>query len=248
MKAKYFSYSLLLFLLFIISTTPVFAENWKKIDNGLHYKKLTVKDSEDEYYLHAFKINPRLYKIEPLITPTQSIQAIAKSHNALLAVNANFFDTNNKPLGLVTINRVEKNKFKNISWWGILCMNGKWLSIKHSSQYKKGACSNAIQAGPRIVINGNIPKLKNETSRKTAIGINKKGEMIIVASSSRIPIKTLANSFRKKETEGGLDCPNALNLDGGSSSQLYFSANDFELSLPSFVGIPVSLIVKKKKQ
>jgi uncharacterized protein YigE (DUF2233 family) len=79
----------------------------------------------------------------------------------------------------------------------------------------------AIQAGPRLVVNGKVPKLKSEISQKTAIGINRKGEVILLTTLYPFSVNELAKLMAKPESKGGLGCRYALNLDGGSSSQLY---------------------------
>jgi exopolysaccharide biosynthesis protein len=46
--------------------------------------------------------------------------------------------------------------------------------------------------------------------------------------------------------EGGLGCMNALNLDGGSSTQLYAKTQDFSLSIPSFSAVTDAVVVVPK--
>ena len=105
----------------------------------------------------------------------------------------------------------------------------------------------AIQAGPRLIINHRIPSLKDGDAERTALGITKNNQLIIVVTEKN-PMSTtrLAEIMRRSEDKDGLACQYALNLDGGHSTQLYANVNDFSLQLPGFSTIPDALIIVSK--
>lgn len=117
----------------------------------------------------------------------------------------------------------------------------KAVDFKNSS-----GISMALEAGPRLVMGGRPLKLKRETSPKTAIGIGKKGEIYLLASIYPLEINELARLMAKAENKGGLGCVTALNFDGGSSTQMYAHIKNFELKLPSYVGVPVGIGVFRR--
>lgn len=224
--------------------TSIKATAWDKLEKGIHYKKITLNTSEK---VHAFKVNPHRVQIKPIFSEKASkLSTLSQKEKALLAINANFFDTNGQALGLVKKDRKVLKPIKTISWWSVFCIRYKTASIIHSKNVRPGYCHQAVQAGPRLVVNGNIPKLKQNYSKKTAIGINKEGHVIMVATQSPLSITKLAELFQKSEAKGGLECRNALNLDGGSSTQLYAKIKDFTLNLTSYMPIPVALGVFSK--
>lgn len=197
--------------------------------------------------LHALKLDPKKLRLRPIQSTTPaSVKSLAEAHKALVVINANFFDTASKPLGLVVIDGKVTHPFKKISWWSIFCVKGDKASILHGNAYRDGLCDQAVEAGPRLVTNGQIPQLKDESSRKTAIGITSDGKVVIVATDGRLPIKKLASLFQKSEAQGGLGCPNAINMDGGTSTQIYANTSGFTLDIPSFIGVPVGLAVFRK--
>lgn len=219
------------------------ASDWNVLAQGLSYKKITLQTKT----IHVFKINPQYHLLKPIIEKETTVKNMAQNSGALLTINANFFDESGKPLGLVIQDGKELNPFKDISWWGIFYQENFQAHMIHSSQLKQtSSIKNAIQAGPRLVVNGTIPKLKSQNSAKSAIGINKKGEIFVVATLDSIDVIELAELMSKPEIRGGLGCMNALNLDGGSSTQLYAKIGDFELDLPNLATIPVGLGVFKK--
>lgn len=244
-----------LFSVFLFSASSVHAANWQELDTGIFYQKITIQRNPSvsrPAVVHVFKIDSKKYEFRPLLAAPNKkspINRMAKKAGALIGVNANFFDPQGNSLGLVVSNKKTINPFKKISWWGIFQVKRSIPSIIHSSQwYKARSITTALQAGPRLVVNGRIPKLKTETSQKTAIGINKKREVILLTTLYPLEIKELAQLMAKPESKGGLGCVQALNFDGGSSSQMYARVGSFRLNLPSYVDVPVGLGVFRKKR
>lgn len=78
----------------------------------------------------------------------------------------------------------------------------------------------ATQSGPMLVINGRLhPRFnRGSTSLKArnGVGVRADGKIIFAVSQGEVSFDAFARLFRD-----GLDCPNALFLDGGSASSLY---------------------------
>jgi uncharacterized protein YigE (DUF2233 family) len=222
--------------------------DWQTIESGLSYKKITIGTGDDAIELHALKINPHHFSVKPIFSEHRvNVRTMQESSHALAVINANFFDRNGEALGAVVLNGKELHAKKNISWWSVFCINHKGKAeIVPSQQDYKGLCEQAVQSGPRLAVNGQMPPIKDEVSRKSAVGINWQGEIVIVASGQAIGIHKLAQIFLTPENQGGLDCPDALNLDGGASSQFYMNAPGLKLTLPGFSAVPVGLGVFAK--
>ncbi len=232
-----------MFVLFILAISSfAHAAEWQQPIAGLHYAKLRVERPDQDIFLEVFRVDLHKLVLKPLWSTTRkTVQQFAEEQGALLVINANFFDGQFHPLGLVQARGQTLNPFKKISWWSIFCLKDQKASIIHSSQAQDLVCDTAIQAGPRLVVHGNVPKLKQEYSYRTALGINRNQEVLLVVSRGFISTAELAQIFAKPEAEGGLDCPNALNLDGGTSSQIYANAGGLRVSFGGFTGVPVGL-------
>jgi uncharacterized protein YigE (DUF2233 family) len=78
----------------------------------------------------------------------------------------------------------------------------------------------ATQSGPMPVINGRLhPRFdRRSISLKTrdGVGVRPDGKVIFAISQGEVSFDAFARLFRD-----GLNCPNALFLDGGSASSLY---------------------------
>lgn len=233
--------SILFFIFGILFTNPAHA-TWVEIDDGLFYQKIALDNGKISGFLHALKIAPKKFHLRPIMDKKRSnVRDMAKTSGALAVINANFFDTDGKALGLVVMDQKQVVNKKDISWWSIFCVNDKEAKIFHSSQFRSGQCDNAIESGPRLVIDGVIPKLKEEYSRKSAVGIRRNGDVIFVVSDKPLAISRLAEFLKMPENQGGLDCRNALNLDGGSSSQLYVKTKKMGFHIAGFSRVPVGL-------
>lgn len=95
---------------------------------------------------------------------------------------------------------------------------------------------------PRLLIRGNIPSLKAGVADRTALGITDEGKVIIlVTTNAAMSTRQLAQIMRAPP----LSCSDAINLDGGSSSQLYAKIDSFQLNVHGFSNVSDAIIVKK---
>lgn len=173
---------------------------------------------------------------------------MAKQSGAVAVINANFFDPSNRPLGLVLKEGRVLNGFHPTQWYAaFLTRNGKAQITKAFEKTHIRGFENGIQAGPRLVSSGRTPKLKNESSPKSVVGIDEAGLVWLIAATGPVEISQLARWLAKPTAKGGLGLPNALNLDGGSSTQFYLKAGKQEVSAPGLSWIPVGLGVFPRK-
>jgi uncharacterized protein YigE (DUF2233 family) len=168
--------------------------------------------------------------------------------HALLGVNAGFFTPDGKPLGLRINDGKVLSPAKPISWWGIFYLRNDTPELSSANSFKlSNDIDFAVQAGPRLLINKNIPHLKEGVGNRTAIGYNQNNEIIIaVSENAQLTTVQLAEILRRAEKNGGLGCLSALNLDGGSSSQAYAKVGNFVLDAPSFRAVADGVAVYPK--
>ncbi len=223
-------------LALLFTTTPLYATTWKKVVKGLDY---TYTEN-----IHAFKIDLKEFQISLFtakdIGDTDSTATmLAKKSGGILAINGGFFGPTHKPLGLLIRNGRALNPMHGTKWWGIFYIDNDkpFITLPHLFALQP-TITMALQAGPRLVVGGKIPKLKEAIARRSGIGIRKNGE-IVIAITDETPktMQEFAEMFRKSEKEEGFDCPNVLNLDGGRSSQLSFDYKGFKLEIPGIARV-----------
>lgn len=216
--------------------------NWKNIADGIQYKKVAVEKKANTEraslsgLIHIFQIDTLKYKLG-VITARQfgmtntDTKTMASISGALIAINGGYFTPEYDSLGLLVQNGQEINKLKWTSWWHVFQMNGyKPMIVTKQAWRLNSEIEMAIEAGPRLIVDGNIQEgLKPGIAERSAVGITMDGMVIIAATEGyQVSLSEFARTIREN------DCYDALNLDGGGSTQLYAKIKRFELNRPGF--------------
>lgn len=236
-------------LLISISNYSQAKSEWRTLAPGVEYQDLDDSFLTPWSHLHVFRINLKKNKLS-LVTAKDlsrqyaSIEEYAAFSKSLLAINGGFFDNNYKPLGLRINNKSQQSPAKNISWWGIFYVKNQRPYLTNFAQFNfDHQIDFAIQSGPRLLINNRIPPLKAGRAERSALGITHDGKVIILVTDN-MPLSTTELAQLMKAEP--LNCENALNLDGGSSSQLRAHLNSFQLDVHGFSNVSDAVIVKAK--
>ncbi|KTD50081.1 hypothetical protein Lqui_1406 [Legionella quinlivanii] len=236
-------------LLALLLNYALASNNWHKLTSGVEYQELKESYLTPWAHVYAFKINLKYNQLSLVFAKDMAVKyasadEYAQHSNALITINGGFFDQDFKPLGLRIKNRQLKSPLKQISWWGIFYIRNDKPYITNVRQFKRDSqIEFAVQSGPRLLINGQIPPLKPGRAERSALGITRDGEVIIlVTDNAALSTIELAQIMRAPP----LNCLNALNLDGGSSSQLHAQIDAFRLNVHGFSNVSDAVIVKKK--
>lgn len=241
-----------LFILFFSSSAAAKDSlSWKQLLPGLQQTSYSSKDAQgNSFTLELYKIDPKQFRLQvvqakDLGLEKVSAKEIVSKTGGLLAVNAGFFDPVYKPLGLIVKDGNVLNPVRPVSWWGVFSFDkasGPQVSRAEDFQAKPSV-EMAIQAGPRLVDEGRTFPLKKNDSQKTFIGITPENEIILgVTDSSAVDAPDLANILLKD-----LQLKEALNLDGGSSTQLYAKVGSFEKEIPGVTAVANGIVVLPRK-
>lgn len=232
-----------------VSATPTL---WQTLADGLQY---TVLQPSLHGRIYAFRIDPAKYDLSlafardtqdnPSSVSGASVEQLAKQSHALIAVNGGFFTPNYQSLGLRIQAGIMRSPIKPVSWWGVFYIRNHIPTIVSQRKFKETAgIYFAVQSGPRLVVNGAIPALKNTVDDRSALCITKQQQIIIIVTQgSSLSMHDFANLLSMPEHFGGLSCYNALNLDGGHSTQLYANVGSMKLSIPNLSPVADAVIV-----
>lgn len=237
MFAKKFSLLLIFFISFFANALAT--TQWSSLQPGLQYAIITNK-ANPTGQVRAFRIDPHYYTLQLAVAHQMQQTSLfadqmTEEKNVLIAINGGFFSPEMQSLGLRISHSQVLSTVKNISWWGIFLLNNNKPSIIPANAYQfSPQISFAIQAGPRLVVDGHITKVRGGKDARSALGITANGKIIIVVTDNLLlSMQELALLMSQSEKDGGLGCYQALNLDGGSSSQLYAHIKDFSLHVRS---------------
>lgn len=242
-------FNLIFFILCCLLCGPIQAEKaWSTLAPGIEYQDLGGELFIPWSHIHVFRIDLAKNKLDlvtakKLALKNASVDQFAQYSKALLSINGGFFDQDYKPLGLRINNQQLEHPLKYISWWGIFYTQNNKAHITNVGHFHyDNAINFAVQSGPRLIIKGTIPSLKPGIADRTALGITAEGKVIILVSTNyAMTLRELAQLFKKAP----LSCKDALNLDGGSSSQLFAHINSFRLNVHGFSNVSDAIIVKK---
>ena len=199
-------------------------------------------------HIHVFRIDLKYNQLDLTLAPDlgkklASVDELALHSHGKIAINGGFFDATYRPLGLRIGHHHQYSPIKPISWWGVFSIKDQKARVSKFNEINTNELDFAIQSGPRLLINGKIPSLKQGIAERTALGITADGHVIILATD-HMPLTTNALATLMKSFP--LSCQHALNLDGGSSTQLYAQLGLFQLSSPGFSLITDAVIVKPR--
>jgi uncharacterized protein YigE (DUF2233 family) len=227
------------------------AYNWILLNDGIVYAKYSFPSGgEGSTTLHAFQIDPAKARLDVVIADKKqaqgsSVRDMAAKNKAALVINGGFFTEEHKSIGLLIKSGKVVNPIHRTSWWSIFGIkNGTPFISTPRDFFPAPDISMAVQAGPRLVVDGTYPKLKEGLAARSAVGITRDGKVLIVVTEGMpVTMREIARRMGKSRFEGGLECVNAMALDGGSSVQLYSKIGKFELDISGISLIPNGLAV-----
>ncbi len=240
---------LLFFLVSLLLPLSSYAAgHWQKLSAGIEYQDLAGGLLAPWSHIYAFRIDLNQNKLgivsaKSLALKNASADQFGEHSQALLSINGGFFDQNFNPLGLRISNKKQENPLKRISWWGVFYIKNNKASISSLNRFHADdEIDFAMQSGPRLLIKRKIPPLKPGEADRSALGITADGKVIIlVSTNAAMSTNRLAHILKAPP----LSCIDAINLDGGSSSQLYAHIGSFQLNVHSFSNVSDAIVVKK---
>ena len=224
------------------SVLPV-TTGWERAGLGLEYRVSEVAGGLAQVV--ALQADPALLSVQVWDArqdglPGERAREFAKRHGAVAVINGGFFDEDREPLGLLIHRGERRSKLRKVDW-GIFLVAGGKARIVHTREGVPAGTREALQCGPRLVIAGRVPRFRPGESQRSGVGVTAEGR-VVLAAISRGEL-SLADFARVLKAWG---CRDALNLDGGPSSQLYAKWGVLTLDLPGLYGVPNAIALVER--
>lgn len=199
---------------------------WTPLTPGI--ARLALKSTGAE--LTAYRLDPAAVhaRILPQLRPGGSTAAeIVAAAKPLLVINGGFFylkpDGSIAPTGMLVASSktlAPRTKCKICS--GVLYTDAMGLHIgRPKDMLGKRGVTNALQVGPMLVERGAVLRFRDDGPAAARSAVCVTGEAILVlALISPLSLHDTAALMQAPSADGGFGCVTALNLDGGSSTQL----------------------------
>jgi len=218
---------------------------------GIAHAIFEVRPPDGEPFSgHAFKIDLDVAELRLVSaagpSSKQTVEQIAAPFPAAVAVNASFFDNEGRAMGLAVDEGRLMASGKRHSW-GALVVSGTNARIVLGSDIPDHRVHRLIVQGvPRLVVGGKVQRLKPQLAERTAVCAG--GSIVTLVVSTKAETTAFARFLAGPPETGGLGCVDALNLDGGPSTQLVAKLSVLTLSLPGGWGVPNALVAIPAKR
>ena len=207
--------------------------SWESLADGLeetHFQLTSgglLSSSAVAVRADTMRFSPRVIRAAEYDWKKASAQALCKAAGASVCINSNFFDEQGKPLGVVISRGIQHQKIHNGggTLTGVFFATANGIGITHRGTFSGEKVLEASQAGPRLISEGAPVVGVKESSAATNLSLICIDKMQRV-TLMRVSLAMFGGSFREIQSllqRPELGCVEALNLDGGGSSQLYVS-------------------------
>lgn len=194
--------------------------------------------------VRVLRFSPEEFELRLLRPPNgkalSRVSEMPGCDEALACFNGPFFDEEGaSPLGLLVTGNVLWQPLRAVSW-GVFWTDRKGAPhIARHDDFKqqvkpKSDVSFAIQSGPTTLLQGSVKKKDStELARRTSIGIDDQGRIIVLVANFPVKLAALAGFAQAR-----LSATDLMNLDGGSSTQLVVGGR---AHAPKVLGFPVAV-------
>ncbi|HEY3122270.1 MAG TPA: phosphodiester glycosidase family protein [Vicinamibacteria bacterium] len=227
----------------LVLTVFLAAGQPRALGPGLAYREL----AGPSFTLAVMEVDParaglRVLDARRFGRPALTAREFAERSGAVAVVNASFFDDRTTPLGLVVSDREVRNPPRR-SGWGIFFVSGGRARIVGPGGFSVSrSIEQAVQVGPRLVSGGRVTRLKPQSARRSVVGVDRAGHVYLaVTTRGEADASELAALLARPPAEGGLGLVDALNLDGGGSTQLHLRAAGFEQDERGIWPVPIAI-------
>ncbi len=222
--------------------------NWQRIGEDL--EEISIPLSSTPFFsseLVLLRTSLKRYRLGVLRATDfgkkrMSVKSLIEQSGALGGINANFFDEQHMPLGLVVDRGIILQELHRGGSLlnGIFEVNRGTIRIIDREDFLHSSATEAVQAGPIIIKKGEIQQnIKGASSfaRRSGVCIDRDSRLILFCLKATLGGVSLAK-LQKILLAPEVACVDALNFDGGGSAQLFLD-KEVPGAISDFAGISI---------
>ncbi|HYR27929.1 MAG TPA: phosphodiester glycosidase family protein, partial [Thermoanaerobaculia bacterium] len=215
--------------------------DWTAVASGIEYKTLNCTPSR--FDLHLVRVDPNIAPIDAVVRPGSTATDLGREYT--FALNANFFDENYRPLGVVVTSGKVSNPLHPVSWQSVFFIDDdNTPRIVPMEEFKKvgKSATAAAQCGPRLVVDGEKNKVaRAEPAWRSGVCIDPRKRVIFFAT----PPETALDVHEMVDLAAGpMGCRDAMLFDGGPSTQMYLKRAGEPVVVEGDKRVPAYVVVK----
>ncbi len=221
------------------ATATTIAAEWQALRPGLEIRRLGV--AEKSFLVVRVDLAQLALKVhyDPQ-SPKTVTSWQAELPDALVVVNAGFFEPDNTTSGLLILDGANVGESfdpatRYLEHSGMLTIRGEQAEIHLLSDCSPSKCTQAEQGvqGLPVLIHDALPvdfSLPEREARRTVVGIDRDGNLVlIVADEQALTLDELRNALLAAD----LELVSALNLDGGPSTGMAIDVEGITIQVGS---------------
>ena len=227
---------------------------WQPVHKGMEFRQIVLERSEPKHSIDlnlvrfdSQWISPRILRSAQFQLKSANAKTFVEKSGAAAAINANYFDSDGKPLAFLKVGGQAINSRVSTGplYTGLFGVKDQRPAIWHRDEFLSDQADQALQSGPLLLLHG-IPQavtgVPTRASRRALIGIDHEQRLVVAVTD------TVLGGLHWHELQEIFSAPtyqiqltDLLNLDGGGSAQLYIKAGKFEAMVPGAVEVPVAI-------
>ncbi|MCB1152343.1 phosphodiester glycosidase family protein [bacterium] len=232
------------------------AGTWQPIASGMQRRVVIIdrgpQDEHNELSLYAIRVDlsrltMRFQVSAPQDVAVNNIGSVAERTGALAMINGGYFNPSLGVLGLCIsggqeVSPLSKGELNR----GVFFQRGDNAFLVDRDHFSPNRhIENALQAGPFLVQDGKIADIddaSDRVTRRSAVALDDQRHVIFLATDtifSGITLRHLAELLAAPTGDGGFGVRTALNLDGGTSTQMIVRTGAEYHLVRGFVNVPV---------
>lgn len=215
-------------------------DEWEQAARGVEYRMLNC--SASRFDLHLVRVDPQLARIDAVVRPGSTAADLGRE--VAFAINANFFDEQFRPLGVVVSEGKQVNRAHPVSWQSVFFVDRDRtphiVPVKEWERVRRSATA-AAQCGPRLVVDGE----KNQVARaeptwRSGVCIDPDRRVLFFAT----PSATVLDVHQTATLAASLGCRDAMLFDGGPSTQMYLRRPNGAAEVKGDKRVPAYVVVR----
>jgi hypothetical protein len=234
--------------------TVIDSGSWKAIQRGVEFRKMTLERSEPSHSIDLKLLRfdkqwfaPRILRSAQFHLRAANARTFAEKSGAIATINANYFDTEGKPLAFLKVanQAINSRVAKTSLYTGIFSIKNQRPLISHRDHFLPEQADEGLQSGPLLLLHGTaqaVTGVSNRASRRALIGIDHEQRLVIAVADSLLGglhWPELQEIFTAAPWQ--IQVTDLLNLDGGGSAQLYVKTGKFEEQVTGTAEVPVAI-------
>lgn len=208
-----------------VTATP---DGWETIANGIQQRWYIT---DEGFVFETIRIDPTHYTFRAHYHPRDPLTIQEwrdELTGAVVIINTNFYTPENTILGLLISDGIAYGRAYTDRGGTFFVQNGS-VGIRSNTQqpYQGEAYEQAIQAFPMLVYNSQATyNNRSDTipSRRTVIGMDRQERVIMMVTPGFGPSLYALSQYL---VTTDIDFVHAFNLDGGGSTMMYRSVDDY---------------------